>query len=82
MTRYVILRFGSSGGGHDDTMPAMKKRYRLARILGLLFLAGCGQTGPLYLPDNTSQIRTQAPSQEQSQTNEDDANKEKESRDE
>ena len=29
----------------------------LAAIVGLILLAGCGQSGPLYLPDDPSEIK-------------------------
>ena len=29
----------------------------LAAIIGLFFLAGCGQSGPLYLPGDPSEIK-------------------------
>ncbi len=61
----------------------MKSQYRLALLLGLLFAAGCGQKGPLFLPDSPSQIKSEdAARQEQSQTGENVENKEKESQDE
>ncbi len=60
----------------------MNSHYRLALVLGLLFAAGCGQKGPLYLPDNPSLIKTDVPRQDQSQTEEDDQDKEEESQDE
>lgn len=33
-------------------------------ITALLAVAGCGQKGPLYLPGNTSTIRTTVPQQQ------------------
>lgn len=30
----------------------------LAAIVGLFFLAGCGQSGPLYLPGDPSEIKS------------------------
>jgi predicted small lipoprotein YifL len=41
-------------------------------LLVLLFTAGCGQKGPLYLPGNPSQIKTDVPRQDEGQTEEDD----------
>ncbi len=35
-----------------------------AIILFLLFAAGCGQKGPLYLPGNPSEIRSEVPRQD------------------
>ncbi len=60
----------------------MNKRYGLALILGLLFAAGCGQSGPLYLPGNPSEIKTDVPRQDQSQTEEGDEDNQEESQDE
>ncbi len=60
----------------------MKSQYRLALLLGLLFAVGCGQKGPLYLPDNPSLIKTDVPRQDQSQTEQDDQDKEEKSQDE
>lgn len=39
----------------------MITRYRYYLILGLLLAAGCGQSGPLYLPGNPSEVKTNAP---------------------
>ena len=50
----------------------MNSRYSLVLLLVLLFAAGCGQKGPLYLPGNPSQIKTDVPRQDESQTEEDD----------
>jgi predicted small lipoprotein YifL len=47
-----------------------------AIILCLLFASGCGQKGPLYLPGNPSEIRTEVPRQDQSQQVEDEDEKE------
>ncbi|MEE9451756.1 MAG: lipoprotein [Gammaproteobacteria bacterium] len=30
--------------------------YLLLVTLGLLFLSGCGQTGPLYLPEDPAEV--------------------------
>ena len=38
----------------------------LFTILAVSCLVGCGQKGPLYLPDATEQNRRQQPDQEQS----------------
>jgi len=56
----------------------MNSYYRLALVLGLLFAAGCGQKGPLYLPGDPSLMKTDVPAQDQSQTEEDDEDKEEE----
>jgi predicted small lipoprotein YifL len=40
-------------------------------LLALLIAAGCGQKGPLYLPGNPSEIKTDVPRQDESQTEED-----------
>ena len=37
----------------------------LAAVLLVLIIAGCGQSGPLYLPGNPSQIRTNPPEPEE-----------------
>lgn len=42
---------------------------RLARLLAVIaisltILGGCGQKGPLYLPGNPSEIKTEVPKQE------------------
>lgn len=60
----------------------MNSLYRLVLVLGLLFATGCGQKGPLYLPDNPSQIKTEARPEAQDQTEDEDKNKEKEQQDE
>lgn len=60
----------------------MNSHYRLALVLGLLLAAGCGQTGPLYLPGDPSLIKTEVPPPVQNQTEEDDEDKEEESQDE
>ncbi len=56
----------------------MNGRYPLVLLLALLFAAGCGQKGPLYLPGNPSQIKTDVPSQDEGQTEEDDEDDEEE----
>ncbi len=43
----------------------------LAAVLLVLFVAGCGQSGPLYLPGNPSQIRTNPPEPQESEEEED-----------
>jgi predicted small lipoprotein YifL len=60
----------------------MNSHYRLALVLGLLFAAGCGQKGPLYLPGDPSQIKTEVPPQDQNQTEEDEDDDDEESQDE
>ncbi len=42
-----------------------------ALLLALLFVAGCGQKGPLYLPGDPSIIKTDVPSQDESRTEQD-----------
>ncbi len=59
----------------------MNIRYPLALLLALLFAAGCGQKGPLYLPGDPSTIKTDVPRQDESQTVEDDDEEEEESLD-
>jgi len=56
----------------------MNSRYSLVLLLAFLFAAGCGQKGPLYLPGNPSEIKTDVPRQEETQNEEDDENDEEE----
>jgi predicted small lipoprotein YifL len=60
----------------------MNSRYSLGLLLALLFVAGCGQKGPLYLPGNPSQIKTDVPSQDEGQTEEDDEDEDEEEEEE
>ena len=46
----------------------MNIRYALALLLALLFAAGCGQKGPLYLPGDPSMIKTDVPRQDEGKT--------------
>jgi predicted small lipoprotein YifL len=39
----------------------------LAALLLIFFVAGCGQSGPLFLPGNPSQIRTNPPEPQESE---------------
>jgi predicted small lipoprotein YifL len=39
----------------------------IAILLPILTLSGCGQKGPLYLPGNPSEIKTEVPRQESGQ---------------
>jgi predicted small lipoprotein YifL len=57
----------------------MHNRYPLALLLALLFAAGCGQTGQLYLPGDPSEIRTDIPRQDQTQPEENDEDEQDES---
>ena len=50
----------------------MKSQHNLALILCLLFVAGCGQKGPLYLPGDPSEMKTDVPPQNQPQPEEED----------
>ena len=52
----------------------MISRYLLESVLllALLIAAGCGQKGPLYLPGDPSEIKTDVPHQDESQTEKDD----------
>ena len=59
----------------------MNSRYSLGLLLVLLFAAGCGQKGPLYLPGNPSQIKTDVPRQDEDQTEEDDEDEKEEAQD-
>jgi predicted small lipoprotein YifL len=47
-------------------------RPAVAFVTALLLLAGCGQKGPLYLPGDTSSIRTTVPPQQSTVEEEDD----------
>ncbi len=67
---------------HDPTVKIMNNHYRLALILALLFAAGCGQSGPLYLPGNPSEIKTDVPPQDQNQAEEEDEDEDKEPQEE
>jgi len=44
----------------------------LAAIVGLFFLAGCGQSGPLYLPGDPSEIKSAPAPAEKTAEEEDD----------
>lgn len=55
----------------------MNSGYRLALLLALLFAAGCGQKGPLYLPGDPSEIKMDVPRQDPGQPEEDDEDEEK-----
>ncbi|EKO3967340.1 lipopeptide, partial [Vibrio fluvialis] len=48
---------GAIIGGIDSiiTICKMKKSITALFLLSLLTLAGCGQTGPLYMPDDAQQ---------------------------
>lgn len=48
----------------------MNIRYLLALFFALLFAAGCGQKGPLYLPGDPSEIKTEVPRQDESRAEE------------
>ena len=54
----------------------MKSHYILALILCLLIVAGCGQKGPLYLPGDPSEMKTDVPPQNQPLPEEDDEDEE------
>ena len=56
----------------------MNSRYYLVLFLALLFAAGCGQKGPLYLPGDPSEIKTAVPPQNESRTEEDDEDEDEE----
>ena len=49
----------------------MKSHYVLTLILCLLFVAGCGQKGPLYLPGDPSEMKTDVPPQSQPEDEDD-----------
>ncbi|NAW68951.1 lipopeptide [Vibrio sp. V27_P1S3P104] len=53
----AFLYCGAIIGGIDSiiTICKMKKSVTALFLLSVLALAGCGQTGPLYLPDDTQQ---------------------------
>ncbi|RBO15871.1 lipopeptide [Vibrio cholerae] len=48
---------GAIIGGIDSisTICKMKKKFTALFLLSALVLAGCGQTGPLYMPDDAKQ---------------------------
>ena len=52
----------------------MNMRHLSALLLALLFVAGCGQKGPLYLPGDPSAIKadTQPQNERQAEEDEDD----------
>jgi predicted small lipoprotein YifL len=56
----------------------MNSRYSVVLLLALLFAAGCGQKGPLYLPGNPSQIKADVPRQDESQAEEEDEDEDEE----
>jgi predicted small lipoprotein YifL len=56
----------------------MNIQYPVALILTFFFAVGCGQSGPLYLPGDPSTIKTDAPRQDESQTEENDAEEDQE----
>ena len=41
-----------------------------AALAALMFLAGCGQSGPLFVPGDPSTVQPQPQQQQQQQTNE------------
>lgn len=45
---------------------AMTSRQRISTLalIGLLGISACGQTGPLFLPGDTRQVRPQAPDEQ------------------
>jgi predicted small lipoprotein YifL len=46
-----------------------------AIILFLMFAVGCGQKGPLYLPGNASEIRSEVPVQNQADSDDEEDQK-------
>jgi predicted small lipoprotein YifL len=56
----------------------MQNRMKAAIILlsSLLYVAGCGQKGPLFLPGNTNEVSTSIPKQS-SREDEDEKDKDK-----
>lgn len=54
----------------------------LHRVFGLLvsaaLLAACGQKGPLYLPGNPSEVRTEIPAGDNTPAGEEDSDEERE----
>ena len=58
------------------------KNLQLLIVLCSLFAAGCGQKGPLYLPGDPSEIKTQVPAPQQSEQDERDEDEEEEPNDE
>lgn len=77
--RYIA---GQPSPADYASVQIMNMQFRLALVLVLFLIAGCGQKGPLYLPGNPSRINTEVPPQQQTQAEEDDEEKEKESKDE
>jgi hypothetical protein len=53
----AFLECGAIIGGIDTiiTTEAMKKSILALFMLSILGLAGCGQTGPLYMPEDAAQ---------------------------
>ena len=50
----------------------------LAAIIGLFFLTGCGQSGPLYLPGDPSEIKSAPrPAESTAEEEEDDADEDR-----
>lgn len=41
--------------------PLLKLNIRLVALATILLLAACGQKGPLYLPGNPSEMKTEVP---------------------
>ncbi len=52
-------------------MPRLKPALCLLPLLLLAALAGCGQSGPLYLPGNPSQVTTVPPEAAEEQKEDD-----------
>lgn len=46
-------------------------RALLILLFSILFIAGCGQKGPLFLPGNTNEVSTTIPRQQADNENED-----------
>ncbi len=55
-------------------MPRLIHALGLSSLLILVLLAGCGQSGPLYLPGNPSKVTTIPPENADEEQTEDDEN--------
>lgn len=49
-------------------------------LVSMLYVAGCGQKGPLYLPGNTNEVSTSIPRQQENAREDEDEDEEAQSR--